>query len=295
MDTIANTVAIEQFQGFALYSLRNAHVALAVVPELGARFVSLKDLQTRREWLWHPGGQLDLFKNQPFDDFSGSPLAGVDECLPTISACAWRSRKLPDHGEVWSRSWDVDQDAWRHGILKTSIRLESLPFLFERSIALQENEIDFNYRLSNLSDTEEHFLWAIHPLLRLTAGDQLELPGSTRRLLNGANWVDDVASASMPQNCAKTYAHPVSEGWAAVKNDATGDCLKFTWDPVQNNCLGLWITRGGWHGYHHFAIEPTNANHDSMATASEQNRCGIVAGNSSAAWQLKLRIGSEKQ
>ncbi|HEV2331388.1 MAG TPA: hypothetical protein VGY56_21610 [Verrucomicrobiae bacterium] len=272
MNTIANTSAVREFQGFTVHSLLNGRVSLSVIPELGARFISLKDLQTRREWLWHPGEHMDLFRNQPSDAFSDSPLAGMDECLPTILPCTWRGRKLPDHGEVW----------------------KSAPFTFERIIELEEGEIQMNYKLSNLGGTEEHFLWAVHPLLRLKAGDRLELPGSTRQLLNGTDWVDDVFSAGAPQNCAKAFAHPVSEGWAAIKNDNTGDRLRFTWDPVQNSSLGLWITRGGWHGYHHFAIEPSNADHDCLATASARNRCGVVGPNSSVAWQLRLRVGSEE-
>lgn len=293
MNTLINTFGIQRVQGFAVHTLRSGRAALAVVPELGARMISLKDLQTQREWLWHPGEHLELFKNQPHDAFSESPLAGMDECLPTILPCAWRGRKLPDHGEVWSRPWKVDMDAWEQGILKTSIRLEPSPFVFERTIELQEREIHLNYKLSNLSGKEEHFLWAAHPLLRLAAGDRLELPGSTRRLLNGAAWVDDVISGAAPQNCAKAFAHPVSEGWAIVKNDLTGDRLEFIWDSLQNSSLGLWITRGGWHGHHHFAIEPSNADHDSLATASGRNRCGIVAGNSSVNWQLTLRVGEQ--
>jgi galactose mutarotase-like enzyme len=293
MTTLANTLAIRQFQGFSVHTLQNERASLAVVPELGARIISLKDLQTQREWLWHPGNHLELFKNQPDDAFSDSPLAGMDECLPTILPCAWRGRELPDHGEVWSRSWEVDMSAWRQGILKTSIRLESSPFVFERTIALQEREIHLNYKLSNASGAEEHFLWAVHPLLRLTTGDRLELPGSTRRLLNGAAWVDDVVSGAAPQNSAKAFAHPVSEGWAAVKNEGTGDRLEFLWDSLQNNSLGLWITRGGWHGYHHFAIEPSNADHDCLATASGRNSCGIVGANSSVDWQLTLRVGEQ--
>ena len=293
MNTVSNTFAIRKVQGFAVHTLRSGRAALAVVPELGARIISLKDLQTEREWLWHPGEHLELFKNQPHDAFWESPLAGMDGCLPTILPCAWRGRKLPDHGEVWNGPWEVDMDAWQQGVLKTSIQLASSPFVFERAIELQEREIQLSYKLSNVSGAEEQFLWAVHPLLRLTAGDRLELPGSTRRLLNGAAWVDDVVSGAAPQNCAKAFAHPVSEGRAVVKNDLTGDRLEFVWDSLQNNSLGLWITRGGWHGYHHFAIEPSNADHDCLATASGRNCCGIVAGNSSVGWQLTLRVGEQ--
>ena len=295
MKAYTNSLSVQQFQGFAVYVLQSGDVALSVAPELGAKIISLKDLRTQREWLWYPQENLELFRNDPQDAFSDSPLVGTDECLPTILPCTWRGRELPDHGEVWNRAWEVDLNAWQSGILKTTIQLKSSPFAFQRTITLHGREILIDYKLSNLGDSEEDFVWAFHPLLRLTAEDALELPGSTRELLNGENWVDAVASAIPDSNCAKVYAHPVSEGWAAVKNAITGDRLEFVWDTFQNNSLGLWITRGGWHGHHHFAIEPTNADHDSLATASKRKRCGNVAGKGSVNWQLLLRIGPADQ
>ena len=291
MKAFINSFKVTQFQGFAVHTLQSEGVSLAVVPELGAKIISLKDLRTQREWLWHPRDNLKLFNNRPHDAFSDSPLVGMDECLPTILPCTWQGREIPDHGEVWNRSWEVDQDAWQMGVLKTSIKLTSLPLIFERTIQLQGHEVRIDYKLSNLENTEENFVWAIHPLLRLTAEDELELPRSTRKLLNGEAWVDDIAAVIPSSNCAKAFAHPVKEAWAAIKNEATGDRLEFVWDSLQNNSLGLWLTRGGWHGYHHFAIEPTNADHDCLATAAGRKRCGKISGNGSVNWQLLLRVG----
>jgi galactose mutarotase-like enzyme len=291
MKALTNHLATRQFQGFVVHVLNNDEVELAVVPELGAKIISLKDIRTRREWLWHPKDNLKLFKNHPGDDFSASPLVGIDECLPTILPCDWRGRTLPDHGEVWNRPWRVDQNAWQNGVLTTSIQLETSPFIFQRTLELRGNEVRFSYRLSSLSAAEEPFVWAIHPLLRLAAGDELDLPDSTRELLNGETWVDNVASAIPKNNCAKVFASPVSEGRAVIHNEKQGDRLEFVWDPAENNALGLWLTRGGWHGHHHFAIEPTNANDDSLAIAGGRNNCGKVAGNRSVTWQLSLRVG----
>lgn len=291
MKALTNHLAVRQFQGFTVHVLNNDEVELALVPELGAKIISLKNLRTGREWLWHPKDNLKLFKNQPGDDFSAGPLVGMDECLPTIYPCSWRGRTLPDHGEVWNQPWQVDQAAWQNGRLTTSIRLKTSPFVFQRTIELHENEVRFSYRLSNLSTTEEQFVWALHPLLQLAAGDELDLPDSTRELLNGETWVDDVTSAIPTMNCAKTFASPVSEGWAAIKNEKQGDRLEFIWDPAENNALGLWLTRGGWHGHHHFALEPTNANNDSLAVAAIRRQCGTIAGYGSTTWVLSLKVG----
>jgi len=292
MKTLTHSYAVRQEQGFEVYVLNTEEVELAVVPELGAKIISLKDLQTGREWMWQPPGGLKLFRNRPGDAFSQSPLAGADECVPTIAPCSWQGCDLPDHGEVWNVPWKVDSEALEYGILKTSVRLKISPFDFERTIDLRGNEIQISYKLNNYSTAERQFLWAIHPLLRLQADDQLELPASTRALLNGAAWVEAVASAIPEKNFTKIFAMPVSEGWAAIGNQVTGDRLEFEWNPAENNTLGLWLTRGGWHGHHHFALEPTNADSDALNLAAGRNRCGVVAASDFVTWQICLRVGS---
>lgn len=290
METLPNSFSVRQQHGFEVYVLNNGNIELAVVPELGAKIISLKNLRTGREWMWHPADGLRLFFNRLGDDFSQSPLVGIDECLPTVAPCFWRGRKLPDHGEVWSAPWKVDSTAWQNGVLKASIRLQISPFAFERTIELDENEIRLSYQLNNFGTRNEPFIWAIHPLLRLQGGDRLELPASTRALLNGAKWVDAVASAVPEKKQAKVFAAMIDEGLAAIINEDTGDCLEIEWDAARNNTLGLWLTRGGWHGHHHFALEPTNADADMLSLAAGQNRCGVVPASGFVTWQIRFRI-----
>jgi len=278
--------------GFAVYQLRNRKVEVAIVPELGARIISLKNLATDREWMWHPPGGLNLFRNQAGDDFSRSPLAGVDECLPTIAPCLWRGRNLPDHGEVWSASWTVDDNAWSRGVLATSTRLKISPFDFARTVELRENEIRLGYELRNRGDREELFIWAMHPLLRLRRGDKLVLPASTRALLNGEAWLDSLDSGISNQDCSKLFARPVSEGLVAIRNVESGDQFEFEWNAAQNNTVGLWFTRGGWHGHHHFAVEPSNADHDALNEAAARKHCGVVAAGGAVSWHVRFRLGA---
>ena len=277
-------------QGFDLFVLRNGRVEIAVVPELGAKIISLKNLRTGREWMWHPAGGLKLFRNGLADDFSTSPLAGLDECLPTIGACAWQERKLADHGEVWSKAWCVDPAAWESDVLKTSIRLDISPFDFQRTISLRKDMVQFSYRLNNHSAAEEDFLWAMHPLLRLRAGDRLLLPPSTRELLEGEAWVDAIDSGVPAGRCSKIYAGPLTEGLAAIHNPQSGDQLDFEWSPAENNTLGLWMNCGGWHGHSHFAIEPTNGADDRLDYSASRKRCGRLAAAGTVTWQVRLRL-----
>lgn len=293
MKVLANQFEVRREQGFDVYKLRNEKVEVAVVPELGAKIVSVKDRRTNREWMWHPPHGPILFHNTPGDDFFRSPLVGMDECLPTVEPCLWRGRKLPDHGEVWSAAWHVDEDVWQKGALKTFVRLEISPFNFERTIELDDDEIRLSYQLSNRNPKSEFFLWAMHPLLKLQDGDKLVLPPSTRHLFNGETWVEAIDSAIPTGGCSKLVVCPVSEGRAGVCNQLTGERFEFEWNVSENNGLGLWLTRGGWHGHYHFAIEPTNAGADALAEAVSRKWCGTVEGNSAVAWQIRLRIGGE--
>jgi len=292
MNVVENNCAVLQEQGFEVFILSNQDVELAMVPELGARIISLKDLRTGREWLWHPDGGRKLLRNRASDNFESSPLVGLDECLPTIAPCSWQERNLPDHGEMWTEAWSLDLEAWERGLLRTSVSLKISPFDFERTIELQEKEVRFSYRLYNRAAAAEFYLWAMHPLLRLQVGDKLELPASTRALLNGAPWLDALSLARPKGDCEKLFACRVSEGRAAINNPETGDRLEFVWDAAENNTLGLWLNRGGWHGHHHFALEPANGEPDVLTAAAQRKCCGAVALHSSVTWQVCIRVGN---
>lgn len=291
MNVVGNSYEVKREQGFAVYVLANQEVEVAVVPELGARIITLRDLRTGRDWLWHPPGDMKLFRNFPGDPFERSPLVGVDECFPTITPCNWQGRELPDHGELWAAPWAVDHGAWEVGTLRTSLQLTISPFDFSRTIELLGNEIRLHYQLTSRSVMKESYLWSLHPLLRLCLGDQLELPPSTRALLDGESWLGNIATASPAENCAKLFATPVTEGVAAIQNRETGDRLEFEWSPVENPALGIWLTRGGWHGHDHFALEPTNSDSDTLTLAAARNRCGSIAAGDSVTWQVRLRVG----
>jgi galactose mutarotase-like enzyme len=276
--------------GFDLFLLRNSEVELTIAPALGARMVSLKNLHTGREWLWHPASGLKLFANQPGDDFSRSTLVGWDECLPTIAACTWNGRALPDHGEAWSRAWELDTNAWERGVIRTSVRLPVSSLHFTRTIELSGSSLAVGYVLENTAPIAQEFLWAAHPLLTLHEGDQLELTDETRFQLKGQAWPESLQVKEGSPGCSKLYAGPLRRGQAGVFNPRTGDRLTFEWDTAECDTLGLWLTRGGWHGHHHLALEPANGAPDSLAAASQAKRCGLIAPHSQKTWHLRLRL-----
>jgi len=90
---------------------------------------------------------------------------------------------------------------------------------------------------------------------------------------------------------AKFFTGPLRQGNAAIANERTGDRIQFSWETASNPHVGIWITRGGWHGYHHVAIEPTNAPTDSLATtAGNPTATTVLRPHEKRRWQILLTL-----
>jgi hypothetical protein len=303
-------------QGWATVGLRTAQAELIMVPALGGRVISLRSRRTGRQWCWHQDRPDWLWASRAGGDFGSSCQAGIDECVPTVAACRWRDRALPDHGEVWSQPWRLDGAALGQGILAATVPLKVAPFTFTRAIrADRGGGFVFDYQLHNHGPHDEEWLWSLHPLLTIAPGDRLELPASVRSLrLNGGIadraiefgdvWaypapfpgsspttrLDRLEVPGMPRACVKGFTPPLHQGHAAIDNATAGDRLALRWDPRVIPHLGLWLNRGH-AGFHHVALEPTNGAPDSLADAvSRWQRFATIAPGATARWSISWQI-----
>ncbi|MBK7293414.1 MAG: hypothetical protein IPI84_06460 [Holophagaceae bacterium] len=309
MNPPAVTTSMEQ--GFTVRGLRSATAELLMVPELGGRIISLRSLKSGREWCWHQPRPDWLWRNGAGDAFGDSPQAGIDECVPTVSACRVLDRELPDHGEVWFQSWHLEPEALARQELAASLRLAITPFTFRRAIRVGEGgAFVFDYALTNEGDGPEPYLWSLHPLLALEPGDRLDLPAEVRSLRldgglgapisRGDVWaypepfpglrLDAGEVPGMPGGCVKGFAGPLEAGRAAVLNERTGDRLEFRWDAATVPFLGLWINRGHG-GFHHLALEPCTGAPDSLQEAMESwHQYRVVPPGETVRWSISLSM-----
>lgn len=293
-------------QGFRVHELRSQAVAVRIVPALGAKILSLKSRASGREWLWHPGRRLTLFRNRLGDRFSDGTLAGADECFPTVTACRAAGRAIPDHGEAWSRAWRASA---ADGRLRTTLTLPLSPLRLERTAALDGTTLRLTYRVQNLSRRRQPFLWAFHPLLAMDPGDRLEIDGLSPalRLLKahgvpgdpGDTWRFpqprkgmrlDRLDLGAPGSYAKLFARPSGRGRASVTLRKQGEALRLSFDPAEIPYLGLWLSRGGWRGHQQLAIEPTNGAADSLADLVKAGTAAWLAPLGEQRFEIRLDV-----
>jgi hypothetical protein len=302
-------------------SFETTLLKLAVLPELGAKVITLKDNASGHEYLWrHPGRP---FRRAQYGDaYDRYDISGWDECFPTIGEVVypedpWKGVVVPDHGELWTLPWQWDfQDdtlrMWTHSV--------RFAYRFERSFRFTATTtVEISYRVSNPTPFALKALWSMHPFLSVTPTSRVLLPPDVRvrvelslnerigSFLSEHAWpltqdrhgqpVDlSVMGPRGQQSVEKLFTTPVPAGWAALVDETAGHFLAFTFDPVQTPFVGICHIRGGWPAEGEPAystiLEPCAGWPDRLDLAITRGACMIIPPQGERRWQVTLHVGT---
>lgn len=306
---------------FTALILENAHLRVAIYPELGAKVGSILSLPGEHELLQQP--LLPYATRTAEMAFDEGDASGYDECIPSVSGCELRSGgellQVPDHGDFWRLPFAVAAaNAQRVTMAAEGF---SLPLLFEKTITLEGERILLGYRLTNVGGAPLEYLWSAHPGFVVDPGDRIELPRSIDTVMvqgSGGNRLGPESSRrSWPLTTTETgdatdlslVGHPADqvgdklfaiappEGWCALNRVSKGVRIEWRFDPVQAPYLGIWICYNGWpegKSAKQFcvALEPCTAPADSLAAAIDQGHGRKLSPQSTDEWQVEVRISS---
>jgi len=306
------TQAFVEYRDDVSYILENANLRILVLPERGGKIVSLMNKTNSSEWLWPP--ENDERGPAGTGEFNAREAFGFDEMFPNIVP-EWRKDlpegegQLPDHGEVWRRSWKtLSYDSSR---IDLAVRGEVLPYEFYRSIKLQENRLHLTYRVENRSSQAIPALWTPHPLFSFFSDTELLVPPCVKSILqamddgplgrNGAfhklgadGFVDGAGSlfrpGELPEGSAfKFYAAAaLEEGWCGLRDRRGTLMMRF---PVRTlPWLGFWINKGGWGGQYNLALEPATAPMDSPGASEAMDIPARWEGKEVKQWEWEIDI-----
>ncbi len=300
--------------GFDALKLEDDAARVVVIPQLGAKIVSLYDKRAGREWLIPPARPLR--RPPSAATFTECDVSGWDEMFPTIDACAYpapgrsQGAPLPDHGEVWRLPWTAETphtaDPDAADSITLAVRGRVLPAVLRRRISLpQPGVVRFAYRATNPTDEDLIFLWAAHPLLAVTphteillaaemmiqASDTPTLPGKGALLtwpVHDGHRLDRVGTSGTDR---KLYAPP-DEPLSWVVLHEPGASLRLEWSAAELPYMGLWVSEGVYTPHRTAAPEPSNGYYDSLALAWENRRYTTLKAGEALNWALTARFAS---
>lgn len=312
------------FGGWRALALENGHVRLVLIPELGAKIVSLRARPGGAEFLWQDPTR--PYRRPVFGDaFGNYDASGFDECFPTIAECRypeapWTGVTMADHGELWCSPWRYSLPDQRTLYLHAyGVRF---PYHFERWITLADDAAHFTlrYRLTNLTPFALKSIWSAHPLFAAAEGMRVLLPGTPRMRLTHAigrriggrpvaeytwPWVEGADGAPLDYSRIgspaldandKVYADTPPEGWCALYQPSSGEFVGFSLSAAEIPLIGVCINHGGWpfSGARAFwaAIEPCTGWPDRLDDATKAGAYGTLGGWETTEWTLGLRLGT---
>lgn len=286
--------------GWTLHGLRailldNRHLHLVILPEAGGKLWQVRYKPYDADLLWnHPRILPSRHPiNTRYDDvWSG----GMDELFPTDEACAIQGELYPDHGELWTGSWDVEtfQDAARAGVrLRFQTPISS--FALEKTVLLrsQQAQIEIHYRLTNLGQQRFPFLWKLHPAFAVSTDHRIdfppmnvvrepEFPGSLGEAPLSFPWPFASMEQSttdlrrIPHESSRSvhffYGTELNAGWCALTNTATRLCCCLRFDPTIFSSCWLFASFGGWRNLNVAVLEPSTSYPFRLPSAIEAGR-----------------------
>jgi hypothetical protein len=309
---LRRVIAHDEINGFARLTLSNDELEVQVLPQLGGKICTLR----------RPGGANVLLEPPEFPyrrarpgvRFEDYDTSGFDECFPNVAEGPDPDDPavtLPDHGDLWARSWEV-RSAESGLVMKVWSTATGCEL--SRVMRLEGRKLRIDYELKrHLGDGQgkpRHFLWSAHPLLAVSEGSRIYLPGEVRDVLlewsrgdrlgrKGARvpWSSELSVVGPRSRgvAEKVFTDALSEGWAAFFNRAQNQSIVFRFDVHQTPYLGLWISQGGWpvsRNSQHYtvALEPCSGRPDSLAEAVERGECRSLPPGGVALWTLELEL-----
>jgi|YelNatPaOPRAMG01_1025707.scaffolds.fasta_scaffold139601_1 galactose mutarotase-like enzyme len=270
-------------------------VRMVVIPDYGARIISLIYKPTETDFCWrHP----DTPIKKPEYKIEYENVSGFFDCIPTCESCTFKGRTLPPLGDVALKPWKlINKEKNAKSLTITMKRVcDAYPISVRKSISLSNTEstIDINYTVQNLSNETLEYHYSGHNTLSINPYCRIILPHEVSTLRIGAIATDrlgktgekvswpiakdkhqenvDLSKVGTP--CDKTaenlYTEKLKETWCAVINEAKKEAISFLFSSQTLPYILLWLNYGGWRDYYHIALEPCSGRPDNLKLAVDE-------------------------
>lgn len=318
------TIQPTRWHDLNAWVLENDTLRTIIVPELGAKLVSLFDKRNQLEWLVGPGDR--PLRKVPYGaTFVDQDMSGWDEMFPTIVACNYpgpgdrHDAALPDHGEVWTLPWSLDDAS--EGRMTLSVEGRALPYRLTRTVDyITADTLRLHYEVINLGSDVMPYQWAAHPQFVCDQEATVVLPAQVTTVFNAIDelwgwgpcetqypWpnttnadgnalrLDRIGPPAL-KRARKFFVLPDERvNWAGLIRQSGRGWLQMQWDAQQVPYLGVWVDEGVYNPESVAALEPMTGFYDSLIIAWNKQRVTLLEPGATHAWTLTVRIGTGKQ
>ena len=314
------TVAWGKYKGERALVLENQQLRAVLLPDWGAKTISLVHRPSEYETLWQNPGE--RFAPTGYGDpYGAGEFAGFDEMFPTISRCfhesvPWSGVEMPDHGEVWTIPWEVTTGENEVTLSVTGIRF---PYRLRKTVTLVGEQLVARYAATNLSGFPLEFIWAAHPLFNASEDMRFIVPKGMTEIINavpgptlggygqryafpeargpgGTTIRLDRVPRKNPTGYQKYwFSSKVTEGWCILHDAERRLSIALSFPPAEVPWLGMWLNDGGYGGQYNVAPEPATGAMDRVDFSRMWGMGSTLRAGETREWHLGITVsaGSE--
>jgi hypothetical protein len=294
--------------------LENEKIRIVLMPEFGARILSLIYKPTETEFAWH-NPRVPIVNptyQRQFEDVSG-----LFECVPTCEACSIKGRKLPLYGEVAFEPWRLTrtEKKSRSVIVKMQRKCEVCPLIVHKTLTISKNEptVTLDHRLTSLCNEVLEYHYSAHNTLQINPSYRIVLPHEVTKVKLGmavtdrlGDLGDEIAWPITTDRNGKTidlskvgqptegvgenlYTPKLKESWCAAFNESRKEAIGFSFDSKVVPYVLVWTNWGGYLGYYHIALEPTTGRPDNLEVAvNEWKNYAALEPKAEVSWTTRI-------
>ena len=293
--------------------LRNEFLDVTILPDIGAKIYEVIHRATGHNFLWHN----PRIAPRPYPieaNFDNYWCGGWDDAFPTCEASLYRGEQYPNLGELRSLAWKVEEAGAEFAALSAFGPIS--PVAAKKTVRLKARTLEMTYEIVNLGHSGIDFLWGTHPAYAIDGETVLHIPARTGiagvashpslgapgqryawpALKTDHGWADMSRTRGASANLnAGHYATDLAAGWYAVEDTGRGQSLLFEFDLAVCPYLWLWLSYGGWRGYHLAAIEPWTSRPVTLSEAVEAGTHRHLKAGQRFQTSVRLTVGETGQ
>jgi galactose mutarotase-like enzyme len=298
--------------------LENQYIRAVVMPSFGGKIASLIYKQNQFELLFqNPKPQ---FNHAPLHaDFSEFEACGFDDAFPCMDGeevdIGEKKVRYPDHGEIWTASFDC---FLKDDKLFLSYRSKILEYEYSKTVYLSGSSLVCEYKIKNSGRISFPCIWTAHCLVRYEPDMRFLYPAETKAvemtfdslapgtagkkyyfpqdIVDGKN-TDFTKLPQTEKLYARKYyiADQIRKGVCGYEYPSQNMRAELFFDPSALPYLGFWITAGGFRRDYNCAFEPSSGYYDRISIARANKRLDYLEPGETKSFSLNIKLAEWKE
>ncbi len=268
-----------------MLTLENNYIAVDVDEIYGGKITRLENKISKYDWVWFDNKKSKEFKPLEYSDYDSQWIGGYEELFPNDKIENLDGSLAPDHGELWSSTWQVinSKKDYLHLQCKGYFSNSTINKIFE----LNQKKIKVSYKIDNIKLTK--YLFKLHLAMPINNSNinikfdkfkkvdenfgNIILSDDPYRFLN------NVSKNQSSNDFAYFYGN---DGVVEVIDG--NNKFSLSYDNISLPYFWIFQSRGGWNNLNVNVLEPCNAGLKDIEDAYFNNLLLIPSENKFSTW-----------